>query len=104
MGARANTSTQLFIIGRFHAREGQEDEVAAALREVVPRSRAEPGCRAIAAYHSTRDPRMFWINSCWNDEAAFEIHAKLPHTVHFLDRVQRAIDHPLDVMRARAIA
>ena len=94
---------ELFIFARFHARQGQEDEVAAAIREVNGPTRAEPGCLAIGAYRSTRDPRLFWIHSRWVDEAAFERHAGLPHTVRFLERVQRAIDHPLDVTRTHQI-
>ena len=95
---------ELFIFARFHASEGQEAAVAAALREVVGPSRAEPGCLAIAAYRSVRDPRLFWIHSRWTDQAAFETHAELPHTVRFLERVQGLIDHPLDVTRTHPIA
>lgn len=94
---------ELFIFARFHAREGQEAAVAAALRDVVGPSRAEPGCLAIAAYRSVRDPRLFWIHSRWIDEAAFETHAELPHTVRFVERVQQLIDHPPDVTRTHPI-
>ena len=48
---------ELFIFARFHARPGREVEVAAALGEQVGPVRAEPGCVAIAAYRSVRDPR-----------------------------------------------
>lgn len=92
-----------FIFARFHAREGQQDAVAAALRDVVPPTRAEPGCRAIEAYRSTRDPRLFYIHSRWTDEAAFDVHAGLPHTLQFSAHVQQLIDHPLDVTRTRPI-
>lgn len=95
---------ELFIFARFHAREGEDAAVAAALSEVVGPSRAEPGCLAIAAYRSVRDARLFWIHSRWIDEAAFEIHAGLPHAVRFIERVQQLIDHPLDVTRAHPIA
>lgn len=95
---------ELFIVARFHAREGQEAAVAAAIRDVVVQSRAEPGCLALAAYRSTRDPRLFWIHSRWIDTAAFETHAGLPHTRRFLERVQPVIDHPLDVDRAHPLA
>lgn len=54
----------LFIFARFHARDGQQDEVAAALRDVLPPTREEPGCRAVEAYRSTGDPRLFYIHSC----------------------------------------
>jgi quinol monooxygenase YgiN len=92
---------ELFIFGRFHAREGQEEAVAVALREVLGPSREEPGCVFLQHYRSIRDPRLFYVYSRWTDEAAFERHARLPHTVRFLDKVQKLIDHPLDVTRAR---
>jgi quinol monooxygenase YgiN len=95
---------EFFIFARFHAREGQEAAVAAALREVVIPSRAEPGCLAIEAHRSIRDPRLFYIHSRWVDEAAFETHAGLPHTVRFIERVQSLIDHELEVTRTRPIA
>lgn len=100
----AEARTELFVIARFHAREGQEADVAAALRDVASPSREERGCLAIDAYRSTRDPRLFYVHSRWVDEAAFETHAGLPHTVLFLERVAPLIDHQLEVTRARPIA
>jgi quinol monooxygenase YgiN len=94
---------ELFIFARFHAREGQETAVAAALREVVAPSHQEPGCVAIGAYRSTREPRLFYIHSRWVDEAAFEAHAELPHTVRFLERIQPLIDHPFEATRSTPI-
>jgi quinol monooxygenase YgiN len=94
---------ELFIFGRFHAREGQDGAVAAALREVLGPTRAEPGCLAIEHFRSIRDARLFYVHSRWVDEAAFETHAGLPHTVRFIARVETLIDHPLDVTRARPI-
>lgn len=93
----------LYIFARFHARPGLEDAVAEALREVVVPTRAEPGCLAVHAFRSTRDPRLFYIHSRWTDEAAFERHAGLPHTVRFLARVPPLIDHPLDINRAEQL-
>jgi quinol monooxygenase YgiN len=94
---------ELDIFARFHARAGDEDGVAAAIGDVLPFTRAEPGCLDIHAFRSTRDPRLFYIHSRWRDEGVFEHHAGLPHTVRFLERVSRLIDHPLDVTRAEQI-
>jgi quinol monooxygenase YgiN len=90
---------ELFIFARFHAREGREDDVVAALRDTVRPTRDEPGCREINAYRSVRDSRLFYIHSRWADEAAFELHATLPHTVRFVERIEKLIDHPLEVTR-----
>ena len=95
--------TELFIFGRFHARAGEEAAVEQAIREVVGPTRAEPGCLGIHGFRSTREPRLFYIHSRWVDEAAFDRHAELPHTVRFIERVQALIDHPLDVTRARTV-
>lgn len=95
---------ELFIFARFHAREGQEEAVAALLREQVGPVRAEPGCLAINAYRSVRDPRLFWIHSRWTDQAAFETHADLPRTQRFVEAAEQLIDHPFDVTRSVTIA
>jgi quinol monooxygenase YgiN len=94
---------ELFVFIRCHAREGEEDAVAAALSDVLGPSRAESGCCAIEAFRSTRDPRLFYIHSRWVDEAAFDLHGGLPHTVRFLDRVRPLLDHPLEVVRTRPL-
>lgn len=95
---------ELVIFARFRARDGQEAAVEAAVRDVTSITRElEPGCIAIAPYRSVRDPKLFFIHSRWVDETAFELHATLPHTVRFLDRVQPLINHPLDVNRTQVL-
>jgi quinol monooxygenase YgiN len=95
---------ELVIFARFHAREGQEEAVAAILRDQVPAVRSEPGCLAINAYRSVRDARLFWIHSRWIDEAVFEVHAQLQRTQRFVERSEQLIDHPFDVTRTNSIA
>jgi quinol monooxygenase YgiN len=94
---------ELFIFARFHARPGNEAAVAEALLATVAPSREEPGCLSIHAFRSIRDLQLFYIHSRWEDEAAFEAHAGMPHTVRFIERVAPLIDHPLDVNRAQRI-
>ena len=94
---------ELVIIARFHARPGRESDVEAAIHEVSVPTRAEPGCPGYQAFRGTRDPALFFIHSRWKDEAAFEHHATLPHTVKFLATVEPLVDHALDVARTRQI-
>jgi quinol monooxygenase YgiN len=94
---------ELYIFARFHARAGQEEAVAAALHDILPPSREEPGCLSIHAFRSMGDPRLFYIHSRWQEEAAFEIHAGLPHTVRFLERIDALVDVPREVTRARTL-
>jgi quinol monooxygenase YgiN len=94
---------EMFIFGRFQARPGRAAEVEAALREVAAPTRAEPGCLAFGLFRSLRDPALFHVHSRWRDEAAFDLHASLPHTLRMVERVGPLIDHPLDVTRAERI-
>ena len=94
---------ELYIFTRFHASAGNESAVAEALGNVLGPTREEAGCLSIHAFRSIRDLRLFYIHSRWTDEGAFENHAKLPHTLRFVERVQPLIDHPIDVTRAEII-
>jgi len=92
-----------YVFVRLHAREGEERAVEQALREVSAPSRAEPGCRSFHVFRSMRDVRLFYIHSRWVDAAAFQLHAELPHTVRFLQRVDALLDEPRDVTRTEMI-
>ena len=92
---------ELFIFGRFHARAGSEQALGDALRTVAVHSREETGCLSFHAFSSVRDSRLFYIHSRWVDEAAFDKHAALPHTLEFLKQVEALCDEPRDVKRTR---
>ena len=94
---------ELFIFARFHAQEGKETALEFLLRNQVPKARAEPGCLVINAYRSTRNPRLFFIHSCWLDETAFDVHVALENTNRFVEEAENLIDHPFDVTRSYAI-
>jgi quinol monooxygenase YgiN len=94
---------ELAIFARFYARAGQEAAVAAAIRDVIVPTAREAECLSINAFRSVRDPRLFFIHSRWRDEAAFELHAREPHTMRFIERVTPLIDHELDIARTAQI-
>ena len=84
---------------RLHAREGEENAVEEALREVAGPTREEAGCLSFHTFRGTRDRRLFFIHSRWVDEAALQAHAGLAHTVRFLERVDALLDQPKEVTR-----
>lgn len=95
---------ELYIFARFRARAGREADLEAALREVVTPTRLEKGCLQIHAFRSVRDSSEFYIHSRWRDEAAFEAHAEMAHTLRFVANVEALTDHALDVSRTRLMA
>ena len=94
---------ELFIFARFHAQDGAEGDLGEALREVVVASGKESGCLGIRAFRSIRDPQLFYIHSRWKDEAAFNTHAVLPHTVRFIELVEPLLDHPVEAHRCEVL-
>ena len=91
-----------FIV-RFEPRPGKAAEFREELLRVNAPSRAEVGCLAIRVYESLREPFLFAIYSEWVDEAAFDLHAQLPHTVRFLEAAEKLLSHPVEGLRLRAI-
>jgi quinol monooxygenase YgiN len=93
----------LHIIARFHVRAGEEAAALKALRAVAAATRLEPGCLDFQVVRGVRDSRLLHIHSQFRDEAAFDLHADLPHTVRFLDAVGTLIDQPREITRSERV-
>ena len=91
-----------FIV-RFEPLPGKEAAFRDELLRVNEPSRAEPGCLRIDVFESLREPFVFAIHSEWVDEASFELHATLPHTVRFLAAAETLLTHPVQGLRLRQI-
>ena len=88
---------------RFEPLPGMEIEFREELLRVVEPTRTEIGCLAIHVFESLRAPFAFAIHSEWVDEAAFELHARLPHTVQFLEAAKRLLTNGVNGLRTREI-
>jgi len=93
----------IHVFVRFEPRPGKENQFREELLRVNEPSRAEPGCLGIYVFESLREPFLFEIHSEWVDEAAFEHHAQLPHTVRFLQRAEALLTHEVKGLRTRHI-
>ena len=89
---------------RFEPRPGKDRQFREELLRVIKPSRAEAGCVAMHVFESLREPFVFAIHSEWVDEAAFELHARLPHTVRFIAAAETFLSHPVESLRTRQIA
>jgi quinol monooxygenase YgiN len=67
------------VLARWKAQLGEEDDVEAALRQLQPASRAEPGCIGYQVHRAVEDPTLFVIYEEYADRAAFEDHRGSPH-------------------------
>ena len=92
------------FFARFEPQLGKEKEFREELLKVIEASRAEAGCLAMRGFQSLREPTVFCIHSEWVDEAAFDLHAQLPHTIRFLHAAETLLTHPIQGLRSREIA
>lgn len=97
------TSTMHFIV-RFEARDGCEDSFRAALHAVADASRRELGCVGFRVFEAAHDPRVFAIHSEWTNDAAFDLHATLPHTRRFLTEGAALLTHEIHGLRLRNLS
>ena len=94
----------MHFVVRFEPQPGKEAEFREAMLQNLAPTRAEAGCLRIHVFESIRQPPVFAVYSEWVDEAAFETHASLPHTVRFVETIRTLIDHPFEATRTRPIA
>jgi quinol monooxygenase YgiN len=93
----------MHFLVRFEPLPGKAPGFRTELLRVLDPTRAEAGCVAIQIFESLREPFVFAIHSEWVDEAAFELHAQLPHTVRFLEAAKKLLTHPVEGLRSREI-
>jgi quinol monooxygenase YgiN len=94
----------LHFLIRFEPKPGAADEFRQEMLRVTEISRSEPGCISIQTFESIGEPRTFGIHSEWADEAAFNLHVELPHTVRFIEAAERLLTHPLEGLRSRRLS
>ena len=93
----------LHVIVRFEPMQGKEAQFREELLRVNAPSRAEAGCLVIDVFESIHEPLVFAVHSEWLDEAAFELHATLPHTRQFLAAAEKLLTHPVQGLRLQHI-
>lgn len=94
---------EFVVIAQYRVRQGEVDRVAAALREMVAPTKAEPGNLDYQAFRDPKDPSLFVLFERYADEEAFDAHRATPHFATYLagivlpaldDRVRLDL-HPL---------
>jgi quinol monooxygenase YgiN len=67
------------LIAKWTAKEGEEENVRAALEQLAGPTRAEPGCLMWQPHVDPEDPRVFLIYEQYADPAALEAHSSSEH-------------------------
>jgi quinol monooxygenase YgiN len=75
---------EFVVIARYRARAGEEGRVAAALRKMVPPTRAERGNLGYQVFRDPADPAVFVLFERYTGEPAFAAHLASSHFTTWL--------------------
>ncbi|MBV8987885.1 MAG: antibiotic biosynthesis monooxygenase [Solirubrobacterales bacterium] len=67
------------LVVRMRTRDGEQRRAQELMRELVPASRAEPGCNQYIAHRDPEDDRVFLMYEQYRDKSAFEEHGQTEH-------------------------
>ncbi len=67
------------ISSRWQVTDGEQEAVAAAVAELIPQTRAEPGLVLLHAHRDPEDSRVFYFYEQYVDEEALAAHAETRH-------------------------
>jgi quinol monooxygenase YgiN len=95
-------STEVYILGEYHVREGFEERVRASLVAHEAATRSEDGCLDASVQQDLENPRRLWSLQRWASAEALQAHRDLPHVRAMDSRASDVLERPFTLMVLRA--
>ena len=67
------------VTAKWTAKQGEEAAVAAAIQQLAPPSRQEPGMVLYQPHRDPENPRVFFFYEQYRDKAAYDAHLASEH-------------------------
>ncbi|MGH7933030.1 MAG: putative quinol monooxygenase [Candidatus Binataceae bacterium] len=81
------------LIARIKAKQGSEQKLEEAFRDMIKKVRAnEPGCQAYVLHRNNDDATQFVWYEVYQDQAAFDLHRKTDHMKEMGGRIADLLD------------
>ena len=93
----------VYVVARYVAKTGKEDEVKAVLTTLIAPSRREIGCYQYDLLQNPVDPRDFCFVERWDGDKALDEHAASAHLKAARAKVVGLVEGPPDVRRYRIL-
>lgn len=87
------------IIARITARPGCEERVRTILQDLLPPTRAEPGCQRYDLFQDEDDPLEFVTIEHWAEQAAADAHLRSAHVAAAIAAVSELLASPPRIHR-----
>jgi quinol monooxygenase YgiN len=89
----------VYVVARYLAKMGKEEELKTVLSALIAPSRREIGCYQYDLLRNSDDPRDFCFVERWEDDKAFARHDDTPHLKTARSQVEGLVEAPADVRR-----
>jgi len=79
------------VVARMKAKPGKEEELRAALLQLIEPTRAEGGCLNYDLHRAVEDPASFLFHENWRSKEDLDAHLNKPHLKEFLSRAEELL-------------
>ena len=93
----------VYIVARFRAKEGHEQDLIQVLNRLVAPTRQEPGCVQYDLVQGAEDPRDICIIEHWVDEASLQQHMSAEVLMRTVGEAMALTDGPPQGTRYRLV-
>ena len=93
----------LNVFARFKAKRGMEDRVRAALVDMIDPTLQEAANIGYALHQSATDPTLFLLYEQWDGKPGLENHMSQPYFATMEQRLDGALETPMEVIEAHMI-
>ena len=93
----------VYVVARYVAKPGKEDEVKAILTTLIAPSRREIGCYQYDLLQNPADSRDFCFVERWDGDKALDEHAASAHLKAARAKIDGLVEGPADVRRYRIL-
>jgi quinol monooxygenase YgiN len=96
-GSVKGMAASVYVVARYLAKSGHEDEVRGVLNALIAPSRGEVGCYQYDLLQNSDNPRDFCFVERWEDDQAFAQHSATEHVKTADAGVEGLVEVPPDV-------
>ena len=82
----------LTVVAVMRAKAGREEDLRAALEELIEPTTKEDGYHTYALHRGAEDPSLFIFYENWTSDAHLDAHLAMPYLVDFGARIPELLD------------
>ena len=89
----------VYVVARFLAKAGKEDQLKGVLNSLIARTRRELGCYQYDLLINANEPREFSFVERWDGDKALDQHLAADYVKAALTKVESLVEGPPEIRR-----